>query len=199
MKRFALLITALLLTLCTMAQKQARFTDNDVKQFYRTLQGDYSVAVNDSTLVEIHITPIWENERFRWLYLEAVQGEQVILQKVLEVVPKSDKVFKVGIHSLKRPGQFAGKWANRNFFDGFTTSILTGNYKLTFVKTDNFSYQTSWNRINTLECYHKGDLLHFKFVQADKKLYIKRMPAHSTRIIGLQGLKELDDGAADRQ
>ena len=190
MKRFALLITAFLLTLGSMAQKQADFTDNDVKQFYNTLQGDY-------TLVEVHITPIWENQRFRWLYLEAVQGEQVILQKVLEVEPKSDKVFKVGIHSLKRPGQFAGKWSNRNFFDGFTSSILSGNHKLTFFKTDDFSYQTNWNRINALECFPYGDLLHFKFVQADEMLYVKRMPANSTRIIGFQGLKELGEGTAD--
>lgn len=197
MKRFALLIIALLLTLGSMAQKQADFTDNDVKQFYNTLQGDYSMAVNDSTLVEVHITPIWENQRFRWLYLEAVQGEQVILQKVLEVEPKSDKVFKVGIHSLKRPGQFAGKWSNRNFFDGFTSSILSGNHKLTFFKTDDFSYQTNWNRINALECFPYGDLLHFKFVQADEMLYVKRMPANSTRIIGFQGLKELGEGTAD--
>lgn len=197
MKRFALLIIALLLTLGSMAQKQADFTDNDVKQFYNTLQGDYSIAVNDSTLVEVHITPIWENQRFRWLYLEAVQGEQVILQKVLEVEPKSDKVFKVGIHSLKRPGQFAGKWSNRNFFDGFTSSILSGNHKLTFFKTDDFSYQTNWNRINALECFPYGDLLHFKFVQADEMLYVKRMPANSTRIIGFQGLKELGEGTAD--
>lgn len=197
MKRFALLITAFLLTLGSMAQKQADFTDNDVKQFYNTLQGDYSMAVNDSTLVEVHITPIWENQRFRWLYLEAVQGEQVILQKVLEVEPKSDKVFKVGIHSLKRPGQFAGKWSNRNFFDGFTSSILSGNHKLTFFKTDDFSYQTNWNRINALECFPYGDLLHFKFVQADEMLYVKRMPANSTRIIGFQGLKELGEGTAD--
>lgn len=197
MKRFALLIIALLQTLGSMAQKQADFTDNDVKQFYNTLQGDYSMAVNDSTLVEVHITPIWENQRFRWLYLEAVQGEQVILQKVLEVEPKSDKVFKVGIHSLKRPGQFAGKWSNRNFFDGFTSSILSGNHKLTFFKTDDFSYQTNWNRINALECFPYGDLLHFKFVQTDEMLYVKRMPANSTRIIGFQGLKELADGTAD--
>lgn len=199
MKRFALLITALLLTLGVTAQKQADFSENDAKQFYNTLQGDYSVAINDSTLVEVHITPIWENDRFRWLYLEAVQGEQVILQKVLEVNPKTDKVFIVGIHSLKKPAQFAGKWANRNFFDGFTSSILSGNHKLTFFKTEDFSYQTNWNRINALECFPKGDLLHFKFVQADEKLYIKRMPANSTSLIGFQGLKELTDAPANRQ
>lgn len=199
MKRTVLLITALLLAFGLNAQKHSRFTENDVKQFYRTLQGDYSMAVNDSTIVVVHITPIWESEGYRWLYLEATQGEQPVLQKVLEVVPTTDKVFKVGIHGLKKPGRFAGKWANRNFFDGFTTSILTGNHKLSFFKTEDFSYQTNWNRVNALGCFPKGDLLHFKFVQADEKLYVKRMPAQSTRIIGFECLKEVTDGAAGRQ
>jgi len=195
MKRFAMILTAIMLVFNSFAQKQSKFTENDIKQFYRTLEGDYSVAVNDSTLVVVHLTPIWETpeNRFQWLYLEATRENDVILQKVLEIKPKNNKVFKVILHNLKDPKQFAGKWGNRNYFDGFTKSILTGSTKLSFIKTSDFSYQTNWMRIKALECFPKGDLLHFKFVQQDERFYIKRMPARTNRILGYQGLKELTD------
>ena len=193
MKRIVLLLAAFLLCLSGMAQKQAKYTENDVKQFYRTLQGDYDLAVNDSTWVRVHITPIWENDAFRWLYVEATRDKDVVLQKVLEVVPKSDKVIKVAIYNLKQPEQFEGKWANRNYFDGFTKSILGGKTKVSFFKTSDFTYQTHWVRIKALNCFPNGDLLHFKFVQAEERFYVKRMPANSTRIIGFQGLKQLTD------
>ena len=193
MKRIVLLLAAFLLCLSGMAQKQAKYTENDVKQFYRTLQGDYDLAVNDSTWVRVHITPIWENDAFRWLYVEATRDKDVVLQKVFEVVPKSDKVIKVAIYNLKQPEQFEGKWANRNYFDGFTKSILGGKTKVSFFKTSDFTYQTHWVRIKALNCFPNGDLLHFKFVQAEERFYVKRMPANSTRIIGFQGLKQLTD------
>lgn len=201
MKRFALVLAAILLTLSGFSQKQPKYTEDDVKQFYRTMQGDYSMQVNDSTLVLVHFTPIWETpeNRFQWLYLEATQEDKVILQKVLEVIPKNEKVFKVKFYDLKNPGQFVGKWGNRNYFDGFTKSILSGGSKqLSFFKADDkFSYQTHWERVKPLRCFPPGDLVHFKFVQEEERFYIKRMPAQSTRILGYQGLKELTDGAAD--
>ena len=193
MKRFALVLTAILLAFNGFSQKQAKFTEDDVKQFYRTLQGDYSMQVNDSTLVMVHFTPIWESDRFHWLYLEAAQEKEVILQKIIEVLPKNGKVFKIKMYDLKNSERFVGKWGNRNYFDGFTKSILTGNAKLTFVKTSDFSYQSHWGRIRALKCFPKGDLLHFKFVQEDERFYIKRMPAHTNNILGYQGLKELTD------
>ena len=193
MKRLTIVLSALLMTFGALAQKPSKFTENDIKQFYRTMQGDYDIAINDSTNVTVHFTPIWENEPFRWLYVEALQGKDILLQKVIKIVPKNDKVFKVVIHNLKHPGQFAGKWANRNYFDGFTKSILGGTKKTTFYKTSDFSYQSHWIRLGVLECFPKGDVLHFKFVQADERFYIKRMPANTTRIIGYQGQKQLAD------
>lgn len=195
MKRLVLVIIAFFLTFAGFAQKQAEFTENDVKQFYRTLEGDYKVAVNDSTFIMVHLTPIWETaeNRFQWLYLEVTHEKDVILQKVLEVKPKNAKVFKVIIRDLKNPEQFAGKWGNRNYFDGFTTNILTGGSKQSFFKTSDFSYQTNWIRLKALECFPQGDLLHFKFVQQDERFYIKRMPKGTNRILGYQGFKELTD------
>ena len=195
MKKLTLLLTVLLLGLNTFAQKQAKYTEDDVKQFYRTLQGDYSLQVNDSTLIMVHFTPIWEasGNRFQWLYLEASRGKEVTLQKVLEIKPKTEKVFVVKIYDLKDPSQFAGKWANRNYFDGFNTSILTGDKKMSFLKTSDFSYQTHWKRYNALRCFPKGDLLHFKFVQEDERFYIKRIPKGTNKILGYQGLKELTE------
>ena len=72
MKKIALVFAAVLLAISGFAQKQAKYTENDVKQFYRTLQGDYSLQVNDSTVVMVHLTPIWETpeNRFQWRYLE---------------------------------------------------------------------------------------------------------------------------------
>ena len=174
-----------------------KFTEEDAKQFYRTMQGDYTVIVNDSTTAMAHFTPIWENmgNRFQWLYLEVVMDKKVILQKVLEVKPKNEKLFRVYVHDLKNPAEFVGKWGNRNYFDGFTTSILKSGKRITFVKTSDFSYQShKLMRFRAIDCFPPGDLLHFKFVQEDERFYIKRVPKGTSRIIGYQGLKELTDG-----
>ena len=196
MKRFALIIAAIFLAFNGFAQKQPKFTVEDAKQFYRTMQGDYTVIVNDSTTAQAHFTPIWENmgNPFQWLYLEVSMNEKVILQKVLEVQPKNAKQFRVYIHDLKTPEQFAGKWGNRNYFDGFNTSIIKSGNRITFVKTHDFSYQThNIMRISSISCFPKGDLLHFKFVQEDERFYIRRVPKGTNRIFSYQGLKELTD------
>jgi len=194
MKRLALLLAAILMGCSGFAQK---FTEEDAKQFYRTIQGDYTIIVNDSTTAMAHFTPIWENmgNRFQWLYLEVVMDKKVILQKVLELKPKDHKLFRVYVHDLKNPAEFVGKWGNRNYFDGFTTSILKSGKRITFVKTSDFSYQThKLMRFGAIDCFPQGDLLHFKFVQEDERFYIKRVPNGTSRIIGYQGLKELTDG-----
>ena len=173
------------------AQKQ-KFTVEDAKQFYRTMQGDYKVIVNDSTTASAHFTPIWENtgNPYQWLYVEVALDEKVILQKVLEVKPKNDKMFVVKAYSLKDPAQFVGKWGNSNYFDGFNTAILRNGKKITFLKTQDFSYQSYWYRYGVIDCFPQGDLLHFKFVQQDERFYVKRMPTGTSRILGYQGIKE---------
>ena len=194
MKKFALILAAVFMAFSGFAQE--KFTEEDAKQFYRTMQGDYTVIVNDSTTAAAHFTPIWENKgnRFQWLYLEVVMDKKVILQKVLEVKPKTDKLFRVYVHDLKNPAEFVGKWGNRNYFDGCTPSILKGGKRITFVKTSDFSYQTHKPmRFSAIDCFQSGDLLHFKFVQEDERFYIKRVPDGTNRIIGYQGLKELTD------
>ena len=192
MKKVFLILAAILLAFSGFAQK---YTENDAKQFYRTIQGDYTVIVNDSTTAMAHFTPIWENmgNRFQWLYLEVVLGEKVILQKVLEVQPKTDKQFRVYVHDLKNPEHFVGKWGNRNYFDGFNNSIIKGGKRITFVKTSDFSYQSQWRRNKAIDCFPQGDMLHFKFVQEDERFYIKRVPKITDRILGYQGIKELTD------
>lgn len=198
MKRFALVLAAIFLAFSGFAQKNAKFTEEDAKQFYRTIEGDYSLLnQKDSLVATVHFTPIWQTSgnRFQWLYLEASRGQDVVLQKILEIKPKSEKVFNVVMYDLKNPEQFVGKWGNRNFFDGFNASILKDKTKLSFVKTSDFSYQMNgFKRISALkECFPQGDLLHLKFVQQDERFYIKRMPNRTNRIIGYQGLKELTD------
>ena len=197
MKRIALVIAAILLAFSGFAQKQPKFTEEDAKQFYRTMQGDYVMQVNDSTIAMVHFVPIWEkpDNRFQWMYVEATIDKNVVFQKVLEVQPKSSTKFRVYLHDLKNPAEFAGKWANRNYFDGFTPSILKGGKRMTFVKTSDFSYQTNDGptRYKAIDCFPQGDLLHFKFVQADERFFIKRVPKRTSRIIGYQGIKELTD------
>lgn len=196
MKRFALILTAFLLVFNGFAQRQPKFTEEDAKQFYRTMQGDYTLVQNDSVIGAVHFTPIWENlgNRFQWLYVEAVRGKEVVLQKVLELQPKTEKLYRVYIHDLKNPEQFVGKWANRNYFDGCNSSILKSSQRVTFVKTSDFSYQThDIMRISAIDCFPVGDLLHLKFVQEDERFYIKRVPKGTSRIFGYQGLKELTD------
>ena len=124
MKRIALVIAAILLTFSGFAQKQPKFTEEDAKQFYRTMQGDYVMQVNDSTTAMVHFVPIWEkpDNRFQWMYVEATIDKNVVFQKVLEVQPKSSTKFRVYLHDLKNPAEFAGKWANRNYFDSTATS-----------------------------------------------------------------------------
>lgn len=191
MKRFALMIVAFFVAFSGFAQK---YTMEDVKQFYRTMQGDYTVIVNDSTTASAHFTPIWENtgNPYKWMYAEVTMDDKVILQKVLEVKPKNEKVFRVRVHNLKDPEQFVGKWGNHNYFDGFTTAILKGGKNITFVKTHDFSYQSQWYRYGVIDCFPNGDLLHFKFVDQDERFYVKRMPTGTSRILGYQGIKELE-------
>ena len=87
-----------------------------------------------------------------------------------------------------------GKWGNRNYFDGFNTSIIKGGKRLTFVKTSDFSYQMhKIMRVSEIDCFPKGDLLHLKFVQQDERFYVKRVPKKTNRILGYQGIKELTD------
>ena len=195
MKRFALILAAIFMAFGGFAQE--KFTQEDAKQFYRTMQGDYTVIVNDSTTARVHFTPIWENmgNRFQWMYVEVELNKKAILQKVIEVRPKNDKVFRVYVHDLKNPEQFVGKWGNRNYFDGFTPSILKSGKRMTFLKTSDFSYQTDSGprRFGFIGCFPKGDLLHFKFVQADERFFIKRIPNRTSRIIGYQGIKDLTD------
>lgn len=195
MKRFVLILSAILLAFNGFAQKQPKFTAEDVLQFYRTLQGEYTVIVNDSTTAMAHFVPIWENagNPCQWLYLEVTLEEKVILQKVLEVRPKNHKVFRVFTHDLKTPEQFVGKWGNPNYFDGFNNAILKGGKRMTFMKTSDFSYQTEWRRFNAVNCFPSGDLLHFKFVQEDERFYVKRMPKGTNRIFGYQGIKEVSE------
>ena len=194
MKRFVLIMAAVLLAFSGFAQKQPKFTLEDAKQFYNIMQGEYVMVVNDSTTADIHITPIWQGRGndYQWLYVEAVCDNQVILQKVLELRPKSEKQFRVFVHDLKKPAQFVGKWGNPNYFDGFTTSILQSGKGITFIKTHDFSYQTTrLMRFGAIDCFPKGDLLHFKFVQEDERFYVKRVPKGTNRILGYQGLKEV--------
>ena len=108
-----------------------------------------------------------------------------------DIVQQEQQVL---IHSIKNPEQFAGKWTNRNFFDGFAKNILSVSDNLTFVKTSNFSYQMNgFKGINALKCFPRGDLFHLKFVQEDERFYLKRMPNGTNRILGYEGLKELTD------
>ena len=197
MKRLFILLSVALLTLTALGQKPETYTENDVKQFYRTIQGDYTGQLNDSTTLRLHLTPIWEStgNAFQWLYMEVVDNgnNAVIEQKIIEINPISDISFKVVVHGIKRPEQFAGKWANRNFFDGFTSSILKGKGKFTFLKTVDFEYQTGWNSRKNLKCFPSGDRIHFKFVQEEERLYVKRVPKRSTDIIGITFIKDLTD------
>ena len=47
MKRLIIVLAAVLLSFNALAQKKPKFTEDDAKQFYRTIQGDYSMQVND--------------------------------------------------------------------------------------------------------------------------------------------------------
>lgn len=197
MKRIIITLAAVLLALNLVGQKSGKYTEDDVKQLYRTIQGDYSANLNDSTTASLHFTPIWEQngDRFRWLYMEAVNDvtHQVIEQKIIEIDPLSDISFNIFVHDLKHPETFVGRWSNRNFFDGYNTSILKGGRKFLFMKTKDYEYQTNWNGRKSLRCFPEGAQVHFKFVQEDERLYIKFVPQSSSRIIGFTFFKALTD------
>lgn len=195
MKRILLLLTVCLLAFGGMAQKKQNYSEDDIKQFYRTIEGGYTGQLNDTTVLRLFFTPIWEHERFCWLYMEVVNDskKETIEQKVIEIRPISDISFKVVVHGLSHPELFAGKWGNRNYFDGFNTKILKGKRKFTFMKTKDFEYQTGWNRRKNLKCIPSGDLVHFKFVQEDERLYVKRLLAHTSDFDEIVFFKELID------
>ena len=187
MKRILLLLTVCLLTLGGMAQKNQNYSEEDLKQFYRTIQGYYTGQLNDTTTIALHFTPIWEHDPFRWFYMEAINTSNkiVVEQKIIEICPLSDIAFKVVVHGIAHPEQFVGKWSNRNFFDGFNTGILKGKKKFTFMKTMDFEYQTGWSGRKNLKCFPAGDQIHFKFVQEDERLYVKRLLARSSDFAGI--------------
>ena len=186
MKKVFLLLALGLLTFNGFAQKEAKYSEDDVKQFYRTIQGVYTGQLNDSTTVTLHITTIWDYDSFRWLYLEAVNKEskEVIEQNVLEIIPVSDITFKVAVYELKSPELFVGKWSNRNFFDGFNSAMLKGKRIIKFLKTKDFEYQTEWNSNKSMPCFPAGDKVHFKFTQKDERFYVKRLLKRSTHLVG---------------
>ena len=197
MKRLFLFLTIALLAFNAIGQNPKQCTENDIKQFYRTIQGDYTGQLNDSTTLSLHFTPIWEREddRFHWLYMEVVNNstKSVVEQKIVEIVPISNISFNVLTYEIKSPETFIGKWSNRNFFDGFNTSILKGKSKFTFLKTKDFEYQTGWNRRKNLECFPSGERIHFKFVQEDERFYVKRLLPRSSDFAGIVFLKALTD------
>lgn len=194
MKRYLTLLILCLFSLAGFAQK---FTEDDAKQFYRTLQGDYTAQLNDSVSLKLHLTPIWEREDdpFHWLYLEVNNPEtqEIVEQKILEVRPSSDISFKIIVHGISHPEQFAGKWSNRNFFDGFNTSILKGKSKFKFLKTKNFEYQTDWSGRKSFKCFPPRDRVHFKCSQEDERICIKRVPSGTSNIIGITFFKDPTD------
>lgn len=191
MKRFLLILTLCVAGLCGTAQQAT----DDVKQFYRTLQGDYTAQVNDSVSLSLHLTPIWEQDRFQWLYLEAIDNgtQQVLEQKILEVKPLKHSTFKVIVHGIRQPETFAGKWSNRNFFDGYNAHILKGKGTFVFMKTKDFEYQTNWNGRKLLKCFPKRDRIHFKCSQEDERIWVKRVPAGTSNIKGFVFFKDPTD------
>lgn len=197
MKRIVLLLSVCLLTLHVFSQKEEKYSVEDVKQFYRTIQGDYTGNVNDSTTLTLHFTPIWEQygDPFRWLYMEAINKEtkEIVEQKIIEIKPISDISFDVLVHKIANPELFAGKWSNRNFFDGFNAKILKGHSTFFFMKTKDFEYQTGWSGRKALKSFPKGDRIHFKFMQEGERMCIKRVPRRSTNIIGITFFKALTD------
>ena len=197
MKRILILLSVCLLAFNGIAQDKAKFSENDIKQFYRTIQGDYTGHIGDSSMLSIHFTPIWETEKdpFRWFYLEATnqKTQAIVVQKVLEIKPLTEITFQVCVYNLKSPKVFEGKWSNRNFFDGYNASILKGKKKFTFLKTKDYEYQTGWNRRKSFDCFPSGDRIHFKFSQEDERLYINRVPSRSSHIIGYTFFKALTD------
>ena len=193
MKRILLLLFVGLLALNGIGQNKP-YTEDDAKQFYRTLQGAYRGQLNDSVSLTLHITPIWEREddRFHWLYMEAINNstKTVMEQKILEVKPISDIAFQLIVHDISQPATFEGKWSNRNFFDGYNTRILKSHSKFQFMKTKDFEYQTGWNGRKNLNCFPSGDQVHFKLVQEKESLYVKRVPKQTTHIIGITFTKD---------
>ena len=196
MKRTLLFIIVCLTAVHGFAQKNA-FTEEDVKQFYSTIQGDYQTLSTDSVNLSLHLTPIWEHNGgpYRWLYLEALENEtqNIVEQRILEVVPLSNITFKVVVHGLRHPELFVGKWSNPSFFDGYNDGILKGNDKYMFLKTKDFEYQTNWNGRKTLKCFPSGDRIHYKFVQEDGRFYIKRLLRRTSHLTGVTFFKAPTD------
>ena len=173
-----------------MSQEKRSYSTDDVKQFYRTIEGSYKASINDSTSLTLHFTPIWQSDDnpFQWLYMDlynSITGK-VIEQKVIEVKPKSDKLFNVYVYNLDNPTMFVGKWKNRSYFDGFNQDILGKKSRLLFTKTKDFEYQTSWQGIKNIKAFITGDRVHYKFVQGDERFYVKRVPKKKGGIANIE-------------
>ena len=172
MKRILLLVCICLLAFNGIAQKKANYSEDDLKQFYRTILGEYKGQLDDATSMTIRFVPANESkgQPFRWLYMEAINDatKEVVTENILEIEPISDITFNVIVHDIR----------------------MQGKKSFVFIKTKDFEYQTGWNRRKSLKCFPSGDKIHFKFVQEDERLYIKRIPKHSSSIIGMTFFKE---------
>lgn len=190
MKKLLFLLSLSLLTFIGFAQN--KYTEEDIIQFYTTIKGDYTSQINDSTSLALHLTPIWEYEPYRWLYLEVVNDSTgtIVEQKIIEIQAKNEISYNMVVHSLAHPEQFAGKWSNRNFFDGFNTKVFKGKSQFHFMKTMDYEYQTSWNKRKNLNCFPSGDLIHFKFVLEDERFYVKRLLSGTSNLVGFTFLKQ---------
>lgn len=187
MKRLILFLLVCFTCFQVPAQKPQPYTTDDVKQFYTTMQGDYTAMLSDSSQVALHLTPIWQHgdNPYHWLYLEVVneKTQAVMEQKIVELDPLSSITFNVVVYNLKHAEVFVGKWSNPSFFDGFNSGILKGKSKFLFLKTKDYEYQTSWNRRKSLKCFPSGDRIHFKFVQEDERFYVKRLLNKSSKLV----------------
>lgn len=190
--RFLFLAIAFMFFSVCLAQKPLKYTVEDVNLVCGAVQGTYKALDGDTAAMTLRIVPVQNGQNAFLFYLELCYDSinTPLEQKVFEIVPESGKVFKFVVHNLKDGARFAH--ADKATLNKIRPNDFKGKKKHYFYRTKTSDFQTNWQGRKAFKSIPQGDRLHYKFSNEEGRFYVKRVPAHSTRILGTTFVKQDD-------
>lgn len=188
--RFLFLALTLALSSICFAQKPLKYTTEDVNLVCSTVQGVYKALDGDTAAMTLRIIPLQNESRTFRFYVELCYDSinMPLEQKVMDIVPQNDKVFKFIVHNIKNSARFAR--ADKAELNKIGPNDLSGKKKHIFYRTKTSDYQTAWQGRKAFKSIKRGDKLHYKFSNEEGRFYVKHVPAHTSRILGTTFVKQ---------
>ena len=187
-----ILALAIVFSPVCLAQKPIQYTIDDMNQLCGTIQGTYKAKDGDTATMTLRIIPLQNGVKAFRFYLELCYDSinTPLEQKVFDIEPVNAKVFKFIVHNLKDPARFAR--AEKASLNQIGPNDIKGKKKHTFYRTKTSDYQTNWQGRKAFKTLQNGDRLHYKFSNEENRFYVKRVPLHTTRILGTTFVKQED-------